>query len=232
MAAFRWTKCFLVVVLCNACDLPRDSDGTLDRIRGGTMRVGVVVDTPWTSDSAGVAGGIEGGMVQSLARELNARVQWISGQQDDLLTALRHRELDLVIGGLDAQSPWSKQVAFTRPYYTDTVAVGGAPNAPPPASLEKLTVALAPGDAAAAQVRKQGGVPRFVNNLESTSLPVAAPTWRLSRLSRRENPALTLVQTPHVLAVSPGENAWLMRVEQMLIARQDEVPRRLRQGLR
>src|SRR6185369_5924264 len=42
---------FTFVLLVAACDLPRDSDGTLDRVRGGTMRVGVVIDTPWTKDS-------------------------------------------------------------------------------------------------------------------------------------------------------------------------------------
>jgi hypothetical protein len=94
--------------------------------------------------------------------------------------------------------------------------------------LEKVTVALTAGDPAAAQVREKGGVPQFVRNLESASQPVAAPTWRLAQLSRRENPALTLMQTPHVLAASPGENAWLMRIEQMLIARQDDIPRQLR----
>lgn len=42
-----------LLFLLAACDLPRGSDGTLDRVRGGTMRVGVVVDTPWTKDFAG-----------------------------------------------------------------------------------------------------------------------------------------------------------------------------------
>ena len=52
-----WYRCAMLiagVLLLAACDLPRDSDGTLDRVRGGTMRVGVVIDTPWTKDSAGV----------------------------------------------------------------------------------------------------------------------------------------------------------------------------------
>jgi polar amino acid transport system substrate-binding protein len=157
----------LLVLAVTACDLPRDSDGTLDRIHDGTMRVGVVVDTPWTTDSSGVAGGIEGGIVQSLARSLNARVSWKRGQQDYLLTSLQHREIDLVIGGLTADSPWSKQVAFTRPYFTDTVEVAGSSK------------------------------PR-----------------------------------QHVLAASPGENAWLMRIEQLLITYQGLVPREARQAAR
>lgn len=192
------------------------------------MRVGVVVDTPWTTDSAGAIGGPEGAMVRSLAEGLGARIDWVRGEETQLLTALQHRELDLVIGGLTATSPWQQQVAFTRPYYVDTVSVGGAPNVAPPGSLEKVRVALAPGDPAAAQVRKKGGTPQFVPRLDSVQGPVAAPTWRLAQLSRQVNPALELSQSPHVLAAAPGENAFLVRVEQMLMQRQPAIPALLR----
>jgi polar amino acid transport system substrate-binding protein len=213
-----------------ACDLPRDSDGTLDRVRGGMMRVGVVIDTPWTKDSAGAVGGIEGGMARALAESLGARIEWVRAPEGQLLAALQHRELDLVIGGLRATSPWKQQVALTRPFYADTVSVGGAPNEAPPASLDKVPVSLMQGDPAAAQVRKKGGVPRFVTRLDSVAGAVAAPTWKLAQLGRRENPALRLMQDKHVLAAAPGENAFLMRVELMLIARQAEVPALLRQS--
>jgi polar amino acid transport system substrate-binding protein len=168
-ATSMWMRliCTVLVITSVACDLPRDSDGTLNRIRGGTMRVGVVVDTPWTTDSAGVVGGIEGTMVERLARQLNARVTWMHGQQDVLLTALQNRDLDLVIGGLGASSPWSKQVAFTMPYDVDTVRVPGG--------------------------RKP-------------------------------------IETQHVIAAAPGENAWLMRVERMLIEERPKVAEQLRQG--
>ena len=219
----------LFLLLIAACDLPRDSDGTLDRVRGGTMRVGVLVDTPWTKDSAGVIGGIEGAMARALAESLGARIEWIRASEGELLAALHHRELDLVIGGLRATSPWRRQVALTRPFYADTVSVGGAPNQAPPTTLDKLPVSLRQGDPAAAEVRKKGGVPKFVPQLDSVRGPIAAPTWKLAQLGRRENPALHLTEDQHVLAAAPGENAFLMRVESMLIARQAEVPALLRQ---
>src|SRR4051812_4216385 len=102
-------RIFLLVMAVSACNLPRDSDGTLKRVRGGTMRVGFIVDTPWTKDSASGPGGIEAAMVRSLARELNARVEWVSGREADLLPALKNRELDLVIGGLSSTSPWQQE---------------------------------------------------------------------------------------------------------------------------
>ena len=226
------TRCtvLLLLLLLAACDLPRDSDGTLDRVRSGTMRVGVIIDTPWTKDSAGVIGGIEGAMTRALAESLGARIEWIRASEGELLAALHHRELDLVIGGLRATSPWKQQVALTRPFYADTVSIGGAPHEAPPVTLDKVPVSLAEGDAAAAEVRKKGGVPRFVPRLDSARGPIAAPTWKLAQLGRRENPALRLMQDQHVLAAAPGENAFLMRVELMLIARQAEVPVLLRRS--
>jgi len=150
--------------------------------------------------------------------------------EGELLAALEHRELVLVIGGLRATSPWKQQVALTRPFYVDTVSVGGAPSEAPPATLDKVAVSLMPGDPAAAEVRKKGGVPSFVARLDSVRGPVAAPTWKLAQLGRRENPSLRLTEDQHVLAAAPGENAFLMRVEKMLIAHQAGVPKLLRQG--
>jgi polar amino acid transport system substrate-binding protein len=226
----KWKTWISVLLACAGCGLPRDSAGTLDRVRGGVMRVGVVVDTPWTTDSNGEVGGIEGAMVRTLARDLNARVNWLRGTEGNLLSALENRELDLVIGGLSVASPWQQRVAFTRPYYVDTVSVGGAPNEPPPGSLEGLRVALKSGDPAAADVRKKGGAPQFVPRLDSVRGPIAAPTWQLAQLARRENPSLRLMQTQHVLAAAPGENAFLVRVERMLIDRRAEIPALLRQS--
>jgi polar amino acid transport system substrate-binding protein len=231
MSNYR-TRWIPLVLACVACDLPRDSNGTLARVRGGTMRIGVVVDTPWTTDSTDGAGGIEGSIVRLLARDLGARIDWVHGQQGDLLAALQHRELDLVIGGLSATSPWRQLVAFTRPFYVDTVSVGGALNGPPAATLEGLRVAVAQGDPAAADVRKRGGTPQFVTRLDSVRGAIAAPTWRLDRLSRRANPLLRLSEVQHVLATAPGENAFLVRVERMLIARRHDIPAMLRQANR
>src|SRR4051812_18754338 len=165
--AMRRVQPFILVGLTMqlaACDLPRDSGGTIDRIRGGHMRVGFVVDTPWVTDSAASAGGVEVALVRGLARELGARIDWVHAPQSELLEALAEREIDLVIGGLIATSPWKQQVAFTRPYYTDTVLVAGPPGSSAPSSIERLSVMVRQGDPVAAQVRKQGGMPHSVDD--------------------------------------------------------------------
>ena len=129
----------LIAVLA-ACNLPRDPEGTLERVRGGTMRVGAAVDTPWVTDSAGAVGGIEGSIVRDLARELGARVEWHRGPARVLLDSLKERELDLVIAGLTAKSPYKTEVSLTRSYYTDTTTVHGK------TAEERHAVAVAPGE--------------------------------------------------------------------------------------
>src|SRR5256885_12576211 len=101
----------LFISLCASCDLPRDASGTLDRVRGGTIRVGFVVDTPWVTDSSDGAGGVEAALVNEVARSVGARVAWIRAPQSNLLETLHARELDLVIAGLTSTSPYKQQVA-------------------------------------------------------------------------------------------------------------------------
>lgn len=123
------------------------------------MRVGFAVDTPWVTDSAGGAGGIEGNVVRDLARQLGARVEWHPGPAAVLLDSLKERELDLVVAGLTAKSPYKAEVSLSKPYYTDTAVVHG---------------------------------------------------------ERAEE--------QHVVAVSPGENAWQVAVEKVLRGKRNEFP--------
>jgi ABC-type amino acid transport substrate-binding protein len=111
--------------LASACGLPRDPEGTLDRVRGGTLRVGFVVDTPWVTAVGNGAGGIEGAIAAELARGLGARIAWTHAAETPLLTALHAGDLDLVVAGLTKDSPWAKQASFTRPYYVDTITEHG-----------------------------------------------------------------------------------------------------------
>lgn len=216
------------LVLASACDLPRDSNGTLDHLKRRPIRVGFVVDTPWVTDSAGAAGGIEADLVQSLARGIGTRIEWVPGQESALLESLKERELDLVIGGLTARSPWKNELAFTRPYYVDTVLVAGAQGSAPPSTIAKAHVGVRRGDPIAVEIRKKDATPVPVERLELHNGPIAAPTWKLDRLTRIGNKELAIAQQPHVLAAPPGENAWLVRIEQMLIERRDAVPQMLR----
>jgi polar amino acid transport system substrate-binding protein len=85
------------------CGLPRDTGSTLADVRGGVLRVGVAEDPPWTTvPDDGAPAGAEVQLVQRLAERLGTRVEWHPGSESDLMSALKDRVLDLVVGGLDA----------------------------------------------------------------------------------------------------------------------------------
>ena len=219
----------VVALAVSACGLPRDPEGTLERVRGGTMRVGVVERRPWTTLPAnGGAGGLEGALVAELARELGARIQWVRSTESQLFEALKLRELDIVIGGFTDASPWAQHVAFTKPFYTDTILVGAPPGTARLRSLARRDVAVnAREPEIAAYVRRKGGLPRAVPDLGRIIGLLAAPSWQLPTLGSIPV-GVTLHEARHVMAVAPGENAWLMRVEQSIALRKPAIPMILR----
>jgi polar amino acid transport system substrate-binding protein len=212
-----------------ACDLPRDPEGTLRRVRGGTMRVGVVEHRPWTTlPTGGGAGGIEGALIAELARELGARIEWVRATESQLLDALELRELDVVIGGLTDALPWKERVAFTRPFYTDTIVVGGPPGLTVRRDLRGQRLVVRASDPAlAGYVRKKGGVPVPIPDVGHAVGLVAVATWQLPSLGFASS-GIVIHEAKHVMAASPGENAWLVRIEQSISRRKAAIPEILR----
>jgi polar amino acid transport system substrate-binding protein len=107
------------VLLLTACgtSFPADPDGTLDRVRSGTLRVGASIAPPWLEQAGdGAPTGREADLVLGFAESLNAEVEWETGGEEQLIAMLERGELDLVVGGLTSKSPWNSKVALTRPY--------------------------------------------------------------------------------------------------------------------
>jgi hypothetical protein len=99
---------------------------TLQRVSGGTLRVGISPHPPWVVPGP-VPTGPEPELVTALAAELGARIEWHPGSTDALLARLEGRGrggsaqedrplLDLVIAGLCEDSPWREHVAFSQPH--------------------------------------------------------------------------------------------------------------------
>lgn len=99
-----------------ACDLPRDPEGTLDRARGGTLRVGAVEAPPYVGRRGVGATGPEADLVRAFAESIGARVEWRWEPLDEHMRALEAFELDIVAAGLTTESPWASRVGFTRPW--------------------------------------------------------------------------------------------------------------------
>lgn len=122
-----------ILLLVTACDFPRDAAGTLDRVRGGEMRVGVVARPPWTRIEDGRGAGIEAMLVADWAGRLGARVSWVPGNLEDLVEALDHRDIDVLIAGLRRNTPYQSKLGLTQPYFTTdqdhVIAVSAGENA-------------------------------------------------------------------------------------------------------
>lgn len=109
----------LVLGGCSAT-IPSDPDGTLESVRGGVVRAGVSVSPPWTDAEAGAPSGLEVDLVEDFAETLDAQVEWTVAGEEELVAEMERGELDVLVGGLTATSPWADTVALTYPYLTTT----------------------------------------------------------------------------------------------------------------
>jgi polar amino acid transport system substrate-binding protein len=160
----------------------------------------------------GEPAGAEVELVRRLAAELGATPEWVWGGEQNHLEALERFELDLVVGGLTKDTPWRNRVGLAGPYFEDRVLVG-APGPNPPGDLSGLKVRVKSGDVAASYLKKKGAVPVPVPDLATGDGPAAAADWRLEQLGLK--PAGDELQSrEHVMAVPPGENAWIAHLEE------------------
>lgn len=108
----------LAVALGGCSALPKDADGSYERARGNTLVVGVSPHEPWTEvdPSTGEVTGSEARLVEGFADSIGAGVDWRVGSETELAQWMEDGDIDVAIGGLEADSPWTDQLALTRPY--------------------------------------------------------------------------------------------------------------------
>ena len=192
------------------------------------MRVGLVGRPPWVVRTSGEPAGAEVELVRQFARELGATPEWFWGGEQQHMEALERFELDLVVGGLTDKTPWSKSVGLTSPYFEDRILVGVPSSLPPPRDIEGVRVAAKQGEAVAAYLKKRGAVPVPVAELSQANGHAAAPEWQLEQLGLRRTD-VELYTEKHVMAVPPGENGWLKRLDEFLHQRRSQVKSLLQQ---
>jgi polar amino acid transport system substrate-binding protein len=204
-----------LAALLAGCGLPRDPEGTLERVEGGTMRVGITENPPWSSLEDGVRTGVEVDLVEGFAESLEAEIEWFDGSAPELLAALEHRELDLVVGGLTLDDPWAQVVTFTQPYAEIATLVAVPPGEQALEDIDGVQVAVEPGTQLPALVRSAGGIPVAIDDLSMTRGPVAAEEWEIEAQGLVPT-NVVLDEAQHAMAVPVGENAWLVRLERYL----------------
>lgn len=109
--------CMLFLLPACAPSMPVDPEGTLERVAGGTLRVGASDNGDWVSvEPTRDPEGSEPELLRGFAAKLGASIEWSTGSEQVLAEDLKHGELDVVIGGLDDKTPWEKHAGLTMPY--------------------------------------------------------------------------------------------------------------------
>lgn len=129
-----------VMLLATGClgTVPADAQGTLERATGGVLRVGVSQNPPYTEVGPdGAVSGSEVDLITEYAASIDAEIDWVPGAESILAEAMGAGKLDVVVGGLTSDSPWTSDIALTRPY-TETEAPGG--------SAKKVVMGVQPGE--------------------------------------------------------------------------------------
>jgi polar amino acid transport system substrate-binding protein len=216
------TFLLLSVFLNFACtDLPRDPENTLRQLQSRPMRVGLVEHPPWVVRTSGEPAGVEVDLIRNFASALGTTVEWHWSNEQAQLEALEYYQLDVVIGGFTDRTPWSKYVGLTRPYFAETYRVG----IPASSQLENLNgaeVAVHKGEAVAAELEKKGARVTRVDDLAQVQGAVAAPDWQLEQMGLKST-SEELDKVKHVIAVPPGENALVRRLDQFLFTKRFEI---------
>lgn len=98
-----------LALLAAACDsLPRDPEGTLDRIRAEkTIRAGIVAGRQEDE--------LERAYLAAVAERVGARAVVESGSAENLIGKLEAGEIDLLLGEFSPTTPWITRVSFMPP---------------------------------------------------------------------------------------------------------------------
>ncbi|MBW3588229.1 MAG: transporter substrate-binding domain-containing protein [Actinobacteria bacterium] len=226
-AVRRFAIGLAMLVLTAACNIPRDPEGTLERVTGGTLRVGITESDPWVIIKDEPTG-VEVTLVEGFAKTLSADIEWVEGTEADLIGALERRELDLVIGGFTSNSPWGQKAAITVHYHEVVVVVAVPEGDDPPNDLTGQEVTVESHSETAGLVEDKGAEPNRVPEIESVEGPTALEDYRLENLEAKPTGHI-LTRHKHSMAAAPGENAFLVSLERYLRSRRADVPRLLQE---
>jgi polar amino acid transport system substrate-binding protein len=215
----------LAALLAAGCQYPRDPDGTLNRVEGGVMRVGVTAADPWVLlEGDEPSGGVEVELARRFARDVGARIEWVHGSEEELVDAAKEGQVDLILAGLTSKSRWKKDVAFTRPYVETRTVVGAPAGASYPDDLAGVPVAVELGteEEGLLEQRTDARVLPVADLASRRGEPAAVHDYLLDDLDLTDS-GTELDTAKHVMAVKLGENAFMVRLERFLLNREDEI---------
>jgi ABC-type amino acid transport substrate-binding protein len=115
LMSFAATVMLLVLGGCGL-PVPSDPDGSLDAIRGGTLRAGASLESGLLAATGGGVSGPLADLVEGFAERNGAAVEWTVGSEESLVTGLEEGRLHVAVGGMTTKSPWAPRAGMTRGY--------------------------------------------------------------------------------------------------------------------
>ena len=220
-----------LAAVLGGCQYPRDVEGTLNRVEGGTMHVGVIEEPPWASTQGGKPTGVEPKLIRRFARGLGAEVEWVEGSEAELVEAMRGFQLDVIIGGLTRSSPWVKEVSLTRPYVDTEIEIGLPPGEELPDALGGERIWVEANSEAAALLRQEedDAIPVRFDRLAEIEGPALLDSYEIDAIGYQRSDYI-LRDDEHAMAVPNGENAFMVELEHFLLDRGEEAEDLLHQA--
>jgi polar amino acid transport system substrate-binding protein len=212
----------LAGVPAGGCQFPRDVEGTLDRVEGGTMRVGVSPNEPWVTVEGPAPGGVEPEIIRGFAATIDARIEWVHGDSEQLVEALETGQLDVVLAGLTRSSEHRRKIALTRPYVDTELLLAHRPGEPMPEERHDVRIAVEAHSKAAGLLDHKTDYGLLeLDSLAGIDRPALVWDYWLDDLEL-ETTGEDLIDEEHAMAVRFGENAFLVKLERYLLEREGE----------
>ncbi|MFS0892607.1 transporter substrate-binding domain-containing protein [Microbacterium sp. 179-I 3D3 NHS] len=108
----------VAVIALTGCGVtvPADPDGTLQSVTGGELRVGTSADAGLVEVVDGEPRGSIVDLVDDFADSIDAQPTWTVASEETLVTRLEAGDLDLIAGGITADTPWLDRAGVSRGY--------------------------------------------------------------------------------------------------------------------
>jgi hypothetical protein len=107
----RGASYLLIAMFVISCDVPRDPEGTLEKVRGATLTVGVNGKNELTDER-------ERQVIEHFASSLDAKISYHHGELHQLVAELENGEIDLIAGKLPGQTPFANKLGLSQPVST------------------------------------------------------------------------------------------------------------------
>lgn len=115
----------VICISLTACTIPQDSSYSWQKATVEELSIGVIDNPPFAYKSNSKWEGIEIDLIKKFAAMYGLDVSFTQANETQLFKDLKNYKYQIVLGGIEEQSIWKKEVALTLAY--DSVHVMAIP---------------------------------------------------------------------------------------------------------